>query len=67
MSTARIVLAALSACAAAWTACPAQDPAREGLRKALDDQLEGAWVYDDIAAGFAEARATGKPMLVVFR
>lgn len=26
-----------------------------------------SWVYDDIAAGFAEAKRTGKPVLLVFR
>jgi hypothetical protein len=37
---------------------------REKLR---DDALRGDWVYDDVAAGFARAKQTGKPMLVVFR
>jgi len=29
---------------------------------------EGAdWVYNDLAKGFAEAKLSGRPMLVVFR
>ena len=32
-----------------------------------DVALEGAWLYDDLDAGYAEAKRTGKPMLVVFR
>jgi len=27
----------------------------------------GKWIYNDLAAGMAEARRTGKPLLVVFR
>jgi len=42
--------------------------AKEQLRQKLkDSNLEGDWVYDDIEAGFAEAKETGKPLLVVFR
>ncbi|HLY12207.1 MAG TPA: Trx7/PDZ domain-containing (seleno)protein [Planctomycetota bacterium] len=37
---------------------------REGLK---DTELKGAWVYDDIDAGLAEAKKTGKPMMVVLR
>jgi hypothetical protein len=37
---------------------------REGLR---DDALEGAWVYGDLDAGLAEARKSGKPVLVLAR
>lgn len=32
-----------------------------------DIEQAGAWIYDDVAAGFAEAAKTGKPLLFVFR
>jgi len=45
-----------------------QDGNNEALRKTLKDvDLVGRWIYDDIGAGYAEAKKTGKPMLVVFR
>jgi hypothetical protein len=38
------------------------------LRDALkDDGLEGDWIYDDLPGAFAEAKRTGKPLMVVFR
>ncbi len=38
------------------------------LQKSLADlEVQGPWVYNDPAAGFAEAKKSGKPMLVVFR
>ncbi len=40
----------------------------EELRKSLKDLDAGpGWVYNDVDAGFAEAKRTGKPLLVVFR
>lgn len=27
----------------------------------------GAWIYNDLAKGFAEAKAAGKPIMVVYR
>ena len=49
------------------TATP-QDGPKEKLRTALkDDSVKGDWIYDDLAAGYAEAKKAGKPMLVVFR
>jgi hypothetical protein len=56
---------------AAWTFlaglfAAAQD--REQLKTVLKDaDVPASWVYDDVDAGFAEARKSGKPMLVVFR
>lgn len=45
-----------------------QQGPKEQLRTAIKDmEVRGAWIYDDLDAGFAEARASGKPMLVVFR
>jgi len=50
-----------------WLAAfPAGD--KEKLREAMGDTaLAGTWVYDDLAAGVAEAGRTGKPLLVVLR
>ena len=45
-----------------------QDPKKEQLRTALkDDAVKGDWNYDDLNAGYAQAKKSGKPMLVVFR
>ena len=45
----------------------AQDD-KEKLRAAMGDQaLVGPWIYDDVDAGFAEAKKTGKPLMVVLR
>ena len=42
--------------------------AQNDLRKNLKDtNVADHWIYDDIAAGFAEAKATGKPLLVTLR
>lgn len=47
----------------------AQKPTRE--QKVHDDKKkvegEGFWIYNDVAKGFAEAKTSGKPMLVVLR
>jgi hypothetical protein len=41
---------------------------KEQLKTALKDtEVQGAWIYDDLPAGFAEAKKSGKPMLIVFR
>ena len=40
----------------------------EALKEALEDHLVHAdWIYDDVDKGFAEAKKTGKPLLVSFR
>lgn len=45
---------------------PAQD--KDQLRRELrDGDLAGPWIYDDVDAGYAEAKKSGKPMLIVFR
>jgi hypothetical protein len=47
--------------------CPAL-LAQGDLQSQLKDTGIGEhWIYDDIAKGFAEAKATGKPLLVLFR
>jgi hypothetical protein len=41
---------------------------QDDLRKKLGDaELSGNWVYDDMNAGIAQAKETGRPMMVVFR
>jgi hypothetical protein len=37
------------------------------LKAKLEDQAGERWVYDDLNKGFAAAKASGKPMLVVLR
>ena len=32
-----------------------------------DVQATELWIYNDLAQGFAQAKKTGKPLLVVFR
>ena len=44
-----------------------QDRMKERLRVSLKDDLAGPWIYDDIKAGFARAKKTGKPVLAVLR
>jgi hypothetical protein len=45
-----------------------QDGSKDSLKTVLKDtDLPATWIYDDLNAGFAEAKKSGKPMLVVFR
>ena len=46
---------------------PAQALTGNALQKALHDPAAGFWIYDDVAKGYAEAKKTGKPLLVSFR
>ncbi len=49
----------------AATAVVAKDsPLKEALQ---DDLVTGDWIYEDMAAGYAQAEKTGKPLLVSFR
>ena len=42
--------------------------AQSDLQRNLKDTNVGThWIYNDLKDGFAHARATGKPLLVVFR
>lgn len=59
------VAAASLSSAISWGA---QDGAKEQLRIALkDNEVKGDWIYDDLPAGYALAKKTGKPLMVVFR
>ena len=45
-----------------------QEASKEALKVQLKDaEVAASWIYDDINAGFAESKKSGKPMLVVFR
>ncbi len=47
---------------------PSQDKPAASLQEAIgDDLFGGSWIYEDIEAGYAEARRSGKPLLVSFR
>jgi hypothetical protein len=60
------VLAGALAALLALQSSPKED--KEKLRAAMgDNALAGTWIYDDVDAGFAEARKTGKPLMVVLR
>ena len=60
----RLSLAALVCLAAARP----QDADKERLRHALgDNELVGTWIYDDLPAGYAEAKKSGKPVMAVLR
>ena len=46
----------------------ADDEQIDLLKKAIGDDLIGKnWIYEDIEAGYARARESGKPLLVSFR
>src|SRR6266568_4660425 len=53
----------------AWFAVAATVPDREGAVRKDRAILENdaRWIYNDFQRGFAEARRTGKPLLVVLR
>jgi hypothetical protein len=56
------------AIAAACLSLAAQDGPKEQLRIALkDNEVKGNWFYDDLPAGMAAAKKSGKPMMIVFR
>ena len=59
-----LALAAAVACLSVLS--PTQD--KDKLREALKDtDLVGTWIYDDLDAGIAEAKKSGKPLLVTLR
>jgi hypothetical protein len=63
----RLVLLALSAALAVSTSASAQtreDKVRNDRKKV---EAEGFWIYNDLPKGFALAKKTGKPLLVILR
>ena len=62
-----LVLAALAA-APSNSARAEEGSGKDELRKSLKDfDAAASWVYDDLESGFAAARKSAKPLLVVFR
>lgn len=58
----------LAAAALAAVTLLLADQSPEEVRKALGDtEASDGWVYDDLPAGFAQARREGKPLFIVFR
>lgn len=48
-------------------ALPAQDRETKVRNDRKNVEEEGRWIYNDLPKGIAEAKKTGKPMLVIFR
>ena len=44
-----------------------QNPQKAKIQTDLADMYVGTWVYDDVDQGYALAKKSNKPMLVVFR
>jgi len=41
---------------------------KDALKASLKEtDIPASWIYDDIDRGFAEAKKSGKPLLVAFR
>src|SRR5882672_10326765 len=58
----------LFAAAVVCLAVAAGPQEKDKLREALKDtELKGTWIYDDLNAGVAEAKKSGKPLMVVLR
>jgi hypothetical protein len=60
-----LLLAALIAPASA--AAEPRDRNRQLQQSLNDTGVHPSWIYNDLNAGFAEAKKTSKPLLVVFR
>ena len=58
------MMIALAACLALLGAVQDKEKLRTGLK---DTEVVGNWIYDDLDAGVAEAKKSGKPMMIVFR
>ena len=59
------LLLVLCAVIAIWSVARADE--NDVLKSILDDAVADGWIYDDIDAGLATAKKTGKPLLVAFR
>ncbi len=59
-------VALLSIVSSALISC--KDESTVSLKQVLgDDLFGGSWIYEDIEAGYARARKSGRPLLVSFR
>lgn len=57
-----------AAAGAAGSVATAKDDVKRELQVSLNDMgLVGDWIYDDAAEGFAVAKRTGRPLMIVFR
>src|SRR5262245_39886671 len=63
----RTILLALAAGAVLVGSAAAQTREQKVLGDRQKIEAEGFWIYNDLARGFAEAKITGKPLLVVLR
>ena len=58
---------ALVLCAGSLFGDRAQERDRDRIKNALADKTAKFWIYEDVEAGIAESRRTGKPLLVSIR
>ncbi len=63
----RLNLIAGSVLLVGLAATTAQEGPKEALRKKLKDDVNPAWIYDDLPAATAAAKQSGKPILAIFR
>lgn len=58
----------IAVAATALLLCSFQEAKDRRLQQNLKDtEIVGAWHYDDLEAGIAQAKKDGKPLLVVYR
>ncbi len=60
-------LAILAACCVLAAPLAAQDRETKVRNDKKDVEEAGRWIYNDLPKGIAEAKKTGKPLLVIFR
>jgi hypothetical protein len=65
----RLLLALAILCSLTLSLRAAEHPTRGEQVRGDKAEIEndGLWIYNDIDKGVAEAKSSGKPMLVVFR
>lgn len=63
----RFAILTVALCVLATLPAFAQDREKKVRNDRKDVEDAGYWIYNDLPKGFAEARKTGKPLLVVFR
>ncbi len=67
MPRALLLLLVLAVVASFFNPSAAEDRKAKVLSDKAEVESAGHWIYNDLAKGFAQSNATGKPMLVVFR